>query len=110
MINTLSIIICFTCRNFFNGANYISEMVNIIYRFLSKKIENLCSLNHPILFKFCQFVVKIVSQELQKVFLTYTVSNSNGNLKELDRKNPCKKSIFLVTVANPDIGNLKFYL
>ena len=37
MRDTLSIIICFTCRTSFeNGANNISEMVKIIYRFCQK--------------------------------------------------------------------------
>ena len=55
---------------------------------------------------------KIVSKELQTVFRTYTVSNSNGNMKELGLKNPCKKLMFqiLFTVASADIGSLKFKL
>ena len=35
------------------------------------------------------------TNKLQIVFATYTVSNSNGNMKGLDeRKNPCKKLMF----------------
>ena len=71
-----------------NGAYDISIMVNLISRFFVKKIQILCTLDHPILFKFCQLVVKIVSKELQLVFLTYNLSNSNGNVKELDAKIP----------------------
>ena len=57
-------------------------------------IEIFCSSDHPILFIFCQLMVKIVSKELQMVISTYTVSNSNGNLKELERENLCKKLMF----------------
>ena len=101
----------FHMQNLFqNGANDISEMVNIISRFFVKKIQILCSLDHPILFKFCQLVEKIVRNYI--VFWTYNVSNSNGNIKELGRKNPCKKwcskRIFVVTVTNAHIGSLKF--
>ena len=50
-----------------------------------------------------------ISKELQIVFWTYAVGNSNGNLKELKRKNSCKRlmflRVFLVTVGNADIGN-----
>ena len=52
---------------FQNGANDISEMVNIICRFLVKKIPILCSLDRPILFKFSQLGVIIVKKELQIV-------------------------------------------
>ena len=60
-------------------------------------------------------MVKMVSKELQIVFLTYTVSNNNINLKELERKNPCKKLTFQLDIscyrcANADIGNLNCYL
>ena len=58
----------FHMQNLFqNDAYAISEMVNI-YRFFVKKIQILCSSNHTILFKFCQFGVKIVNKELQIVF------------------------------------------
>ena len=58
-------------------------MINIVNRFFVKKIH----LDHLILFKFCQCVVKIVSKELHVAFWT----SSNGNMKGLERKNPCKK-------------------
>ena len=50
-----------------------------------KKAENYSS-DHPILIKFRQLVVNIVIKELYMVFLTSTVINSNGNMKELERK------------------------
>ena len=37
---------------------------------------------------------KLVIKELQMVFLTSTVINSNGNMKELERKIKCEKSMF----------------
>ena len=46
------------------------------------KFRILCSSDHPILFKFCQLVVKIVNKELHRVFRTSIVINSNGNMKE----------------------------
>ena len=36
----------------------------------------------------------IVIKELQMVFLTSTVINSNGNMKELERKIKCEKLMF----------------
>ena len=36
-------------------------------------------------------MVNIVIKELQMVFLTSTVINSNGNMKELERKIKCEK-------------------
>ena len=36
----------------------------------------------------------IVIKELQMVFLTSTVSNGNGNMKELERKIKCEKLMF----------------
>ena len=99
---------------FQNGANDISEMVYIIRQVFVKKIKILCSKDHSILFKFCQLVVNIDSKELQILFWAYIVSNSNGNVRELERKNSCKKFmfhwVFLVTVRNADIGSLKFHL
>ena len=61
--------------------------------FFPLKTPVLCSSDHPILLKFCQFISKIVSKELQIVFLTYTFSISNAKMKELERKNPCKTDI-----------------
>ena len=53
MLNTLKYHYLFHMQNIFqNGAYGISEMVNIICRALSKKIQILCSSDHPILFKF----------------------------------------------------------
>ena len=48
----------------------------------------------PILIKFRQLVVNIVIKELQMVFLTSTVINGNGNMKELERKIKCEKLMF----------------
>ena len=79
---------------FQNGASDISEIVNIVNGIFVKKIQILCSLDRPILFKFSQVVVKIVSKELQIVFRTSSVSNSNSNMKELERKSLCKKLMF----------------
>ena len=59
-----------------------------------KTLKILYSLNHPILIKFRQLVVNIVIKELQMVFLTSTVINSNGNMKELERKIKCEKLMF----------------
>ena len=50
--------------------------------------------DHPILIKFRQLVVNIVIKELQMVFLTSTVINSNRNMKELERKIKCEKLMF----------------
>ena len=100
MINTLGTIICFTCRTSFKmAANNISEIVYKSYRFLSKKFPILCSSDHPIVLKFCQLVVKVVSKELLIVFGTYIVLNTNENTKELERKNPCKKLMFQYDIS-----------
>ena len=63
-------------------------------RLFVKNLKILYSLNHPILIKFRQLVVNIFIKELQMVFLTSTVINSNGNMKELERKIKCEKLIF----------------
>ena len=57
-------------------------------RLFVKKLKILYSSDHPILieFRYSQLVVNIVIKELQMVFLTSTVINSNGNMKELERK------------------------
>ena len=52
------------------------------------------SSDHPISIKFRQLVVNIVIKELQMVFLTSTVINSNGIMKELERKIKCEKLMF----------------
>ena len=59
-----------------------------------KKFKTLYRLDHPILIKFRQLVVNIVIKELQMLFLTSTVINSNGNMKELEHKIKCKKLMF----------------
>ena len=59
-----------------------------------KKLTILYSSNHPVLIKFRQFVVNIVIKELKMEFLTSTVSNSNENMKELERKIKCEKLMF----------------
>ena len=59
-----------------------------------KKLKILYSSDNPILIKFHQLVVKIVSKELQMVFLTSTVIYSNGNMKELERKIKFEKLMF----------------
>ena len=72
------------------------------------------SSDHPILIKFCQLVVNIVIKELQKVFLTPTVINSNEYMKELERKIKCEKlmfhRVFHIAVSNADIVSLKCHL
>ena len=52
------------------------------------------SSDHPMLIKFRQLVVNIVIKELHMVFFTSTVINSNGNMKELERKINCEKLMF----------------
>ena len=59
-----------------------------------KQAQILYSSDHPILIKFHQLVVNIVIKELQMVFLTSTIINSNGNMKELKRKIKCEKLMF----------------
>ena len=87
----------FPTQNLFqNGANVISEKVNIISSFFVKQIQISGSSSHSILFQFYQLVVEIASKELQIVFWTFTVSNSNGNMKKLERKILCKKIDFLI--------------
>ena len=71
----------------------MSECLTCETAFL-KKLKILYSSDHPILIKFCQLVVNILIKELQMVFLTPTVINSNGNMKELERKIKCEKLVF----------------
>ena len=59
-----------------------------------KMLRILYTSDHPILIKFRQLVINIVIKELQMVFLTFTVINSNGNMKELERKIKCEKLMF----------------
>ena len=88
MINNLGIILFHMQILFQNGANNISEMVNIIYRFLSKRSQS-CVV--WIRSDFAQILSAFGntknSKELQIVFGTCTVSNTNGNMKELEHKN-----------------------
>ena len=57
-------------------------------------LKILYSSDHPILVKFRKLVANIVIKELQMVFLTSTVINSNGNMKELEREIKCEKLMF----------------
>ena len=94
VLNTLASENCFICRNLFqNGANDMSECLTCETAFC-KKLKILYSSDHPILIKFRQLVVNIVIKELQMVFLNSTVINSNGNMKELERKIKCEKLMF----------------
>ena len=94
VLNTLASGNCFICRNLFqNGANDMSECLTCETAFC-KKLKILYSSDHPILIKFRQLVVNIVIKELQMVFLNSTAVNSNGNMKELERKIKCEKLTF----------------
>ena len=72
------------------------------------------SSDHPILIKFRQLVLNIVIKESHMVFLTSTVINSNGIMKELERKitmkSWCFDRVFHIAVANADIGSVKCHL
>ena len=95
VLNTLASWNCFTCRNLFqNGANDMSECLTCETAFCKKKLKILYSSDHPILIKFRQLVINTINKELQMVFLTSTVINSNGNMKELERKIKCDKLMF----------------
>ena len=95
VLNPLATWNCFTCRNLFqNGAKDMSEWLTCETAFCKKKLKILYSSDHPILIKFRQLVVNIVIKELQMVFLTSTVINSNGNMKELERRIKCEKLMF----------------
>ena len=59
-----------------------------------KQLKILYSSDYPILIRFRQLVVNIVNKKLQMVFLTSTVINSKGNMKELERKIKCEKLMF----------------
>ena len=73
----------------------MSEWLACESAFCKKKVKILYSSDHPILIKFRQLVVNIVIKELQiMVFLTSTVINSNGNMKELERSIKCEKLMF----------------
>ena len=72
----------------------MSECLTCETAFCKKAHIFLFSSDHPILIKFRQLVVNIVIKELQVVFLTSTVINSNENTKELERKIKCEKLMF----------------
>ena len=72
----------------------MSEWLTCETSFCKKKLKILYSSDHLILIKFCQPEVNIVIKELQMIFLTSTVINSNGNMKELERKIKCEKLMF----------------
>ena len=94
VLNPLASWNCFTFRNLFqNGANDVSEWLTCKTVF-AKKLKILYSSDHLILIKFRQLVVNIVIKELQMVFLTSTVINSNGNMIELECKIKCEKLMF----------------
>ena len=78
----------------FKMALTICQNAEHLKRLFVKKLKILYSSDHPILIKFRQLVVNIVIKELQMVFLTSTVINSNGNMKELERKIKCEKLMF----------------
>ena len=70
------------------------HMLKHVKQFFVKNPKILYSSDHPILIKFRQLVVNEVIKELQMVFLTSTVINSNGNMKRLERKIKCEKLMF----------------
>ena len=72
----------------------MSECLTFETAFCKKMLKILYSSNHPILIKFRQLVVNIVIKELQMVFSNSTVINSNGNMKELERKIKCEMLMF----------------
>ena len=94
VLNTLASWNCFTCRNLFKMALTIYQNVKHMKWLFIKELKILYSSDHPILIKFLQLVVNIVIKELQMVFLTSTVIDSNGNMKELERKIKCEKLMF----------------
>ena len=74
--------------------NDMSECLTCETGFCKKKLKILYKLDHLIFIKFRQLVENIIIKELQMVFLTSTVINSNGNMKELEHKIKCKKLMF----------------
>ena len=72
----------------------MSECLTCETAYCKKAYRIFSSSDHPILIKFRQLVVNIVIKELQVVFLTSTVINSNGNMKELEHKIKCEKLSF----------------
>ena len=80
MINSLSIIICFTGRNFFKMARTILQKWLTKYKGFCQKGQNFVKFGSSDFIQFCQLMVTIVSKQLH-IVISYTVSNSNGNLK-----------------------------
>ena len=72
----------------------MSECLTCETAFCKKKLKILYNSDHLILIKFLRLVVNIVIKQLQMVFLTSTVINTNGNMKELERKIMCEKLMF----------------
>ena len=69
LIHSLASFSCFTYKNLFQtGTNDMAKMLYIINDCLAKKLNTLCCVDHPILFKFHQLVAKIFLKELQIVF------------------------------------------
>ena len=94
VLNTSASWNCFTWSNLFqNGANDMSECLTCETAFCKKKkkLKILYSSDHPTLTK---LVVNMAIKELQMVFLTSTVINSNGNMREFERKIKCEKLMF----------------
>ena len=78
--------------------------------FFVKKLKILHTLDHMILFRFHQHVVQILIKQCTERLQTSNVSISNIGRDQ--HKYPMEKLIFAVhlpyTVANADIGSLKF--
>ena len=72
----------------------MSECLTCETAFCKKKLKTMYSSDHPILIKFRQLVVNIVIKESHMVYLTSTAINSNGNMKDLERKIKCEKLMF----------------
>ena len=96
VLNPLTSWSCFSCRNLFqNGANDMPEWLTCEMLFV-KKAQNFVLFGAS---DFDQILPAwgkhMVIKELQMVFLTSTLINSNGNMKELERKIKCEKLMFI---------------
>ena len=69
----------------------MSKLVNTYFLSKSSRV-NLCSSNHPILFKFHQL---ISPAHLFRNYKYYFIHNSNGNMEDLERKIQCVKFTLL---------------
>ena len=69
-------------------------MFNMRNGFFVKKAQNFVYFGSSNFDQIRQLVVNIVIKKLQMAFLTSTVINSNGNMKELERKIKCEKLMF----------------